>query len=69
MPLREFSGRRPRRALRRGGDETVDVVVLAIQLDQFGAEARTPSEQLAKVPRRSPVSAPRRRVVTKTTAR
>jgi hypothetical protein len=69
MPLKEFTGRATATPLRRGGDETVDVGVLAIQLDQFGAEARIPSEQLAKVPRRSPVSAPRRRLVTRTTAR
>ena len=69
MPLREFSSRRPRCALRRGSDEPVDVVVLAIQVDQFGAGARTSSEQLAKVPRRSLVSTPCRRLVTKTTAR
>jgi hypothetical protein len=42
MPLRQFSSRRPRRALRRGGDALVDVVVLAIQIDQFGAEVCTP---------------------------
>jgi hypothetical protein len=42
MPLRQFNSRRPQRALRRGGDEPVDVVVLAIQIDQFDAEVCTP---------------------------
>jgi len=41
MPLRQFNSRRPRRALRRD-DEPVDVVVPAIQIEQFGAEACTP---------------------------